>query len=158
MGVEIERKFRVDLSGLPDLPAGTAIRQGYLAVGDEAIVRIRVTPDGAQLTVKGRQHGVSRAEFEYPIPVEDGEALLALCAGGLIEKTRHHIPIEDHVFEIDVFEGSCAGLVIAEVELASEDEAFPRPAWLAAEVSADARYSNLALLRRPYTRWPTDER
>jgi len=158
MGVEIERKFLVHVQQLPELHAGTPIRQGYLAFGDDAIVRVRLTPDAAYLTIKGRPRAIVRAEFEYAIPLADAEALLAMCAGGLIEKTRHRVPVERHVFEIDVFAGASAGLVIAEVELGSELERFPRPDWLGAEVSGDERYSNAALSRHPYVRWEDDER
>jgi adenylate cyclase len=114
---------------------------------------VRRAGDAAMLTIKGITTGVTRLELEYPIPVTDAPALLALCEQPLIEKRRH---VEEHAgkrWEIDVFLGANAGLVIAELELASEDEAFEPPPWLGAEVSGDARYYNNNLIANPYSRW-----
>ena len=149
---EIERKFLVEPSWHPS-DAGTLYRQGYLSSHPERVVRVRLAGDAAMLTIKGITTGVTRAEFEYPIPVDDAPALLALCEQPLIEKRRH---VEVHAgkrWEIDVFSGANTGLVIAELELASEDEAFERPPWLGAEVSGDPRYYNNNLIANPYSRW-----
>jgi adenylate cyclase len=153
VGVEIERKFLVVPERLPALHDGTPMRQGYLSKQTDLTVRVRLTPAAAFLTLKGPTRSISRAEFEYPIPRLDAEALLALCAGRVVEKVRHRVAVEKHVFEVDVFSGANTGLVVAEVELASEDEAFPRPDWLAAEVSHDRRYANSALAEHPYSDW-----
>ena len=152
MGVEIERKFRVHAAWQPT-QAGQAMDQGYLSLEPARTVRVRRAGAAAWLTVKGRNLGPRRAEFEYPIPVDDADAMLALCVGR-VRKTRYLEPVGAHVFEVDVFEGENAGLVIAEVELAAVDEAFERPAWLGAEVTEDARYFNSALAAHPYRAWP----
>ena len=149
---EIERKFLVEPSWRPR-DAGTLYRQGYLSSHAERVVRVRLAGDAAMLTVKGVTTGVTRAEFEYPIPAGDAPALLALCEQPLIEKRRH---VELHAgkrWEIDVFLGANTGLLIAELELAAEDEAFDRPPWLGAEVSGDPRYYNNNLIANPYSRW-----
>jgi adenylate cyclase len=152
VAAEIERKFLVDPSWHPR-DAGTFFQQGYLNSHRERVVRVRLQGDSAKLTIKGVTTGVTRAEFEYPIPVADAPALLALCEQPLIEKRRH---LEHHAgktWEVDVFLGANAGLIVAELELASEDEPFERPPWLGAEVSDDPRYYNNNLISRPYTRW-----
>ncbi|MDP9902241.1 CYTH domain-containing protein [Variovorax ginsengisoli] len=124
---------------------GTRMAQGYVA--DNGMwVRVRIAGDLAFLTLKGKSVGLSRAEFEYPIPLADASALLAdHCGLGKLEKVRYLVPVEGFVFEVDVFEGTLAGLVTAEVELPSEDIASPTPAWLGKEVSHDFRYSNAQL-------------
>ena len=152
MAVEIERKFLVAARDWATLGEGECYRQGYLA-RDPVTVRIRVAGERGYLTLKGRSTGISRSEFEYGIPLEDAEALLALCTTPLIEKTRYRIPHGQHVWEVDVFDGDNAGLVVAEIELASEDEPFQRPDWLGEEVSGDYRYSNSALAVTPYRQW-----
>ena len=151
--VEIERKFRV--VGRPWTLAGegVAIRQGYLARGQGTLVRVRLTGERAWLTVKGPASGISRPEFEFAIPRSDGEAMLELCEGHIIHKTRYRIQEQAAVFELDVFEAENAGLVVAEIELESETQAFVRPAWLGEEVSLDPRYRNSELSRRPYSAW-----
>jgi adenylate cyclase len=166
MGIEIERKF---------LPSGDAWRQaasrvvpmaqGYLndlaAVDSgamQASIRVRIEGEAAFLNIKSREAGPSRQEFEYPVPLDDATALLALCVGGRIEKRRHHVAHAGHHWEIDEFLGDNAGLVVAEIELASVDEAFARPAWLGAEATHAKRYYNLALASRPYAQWREDER
>ncbi len=152
MGREIERKFLVtDDFVVPE--GGTQMVQGYLAVSTELTVRVRRAGDEGFLTIKGKTVGISRLEYEYRIPVCDAEEMLALCAGGLVAKTRHEVPSGAHVFEVDVFSGENTGLVMAELELASEDEPFERPAWLGEEVSYDRRYTNSALARCPFQTW-----
>jgi adenylate cyclase len=151
MGIEIERKFLVHdtrmLAGVP----GVHMRQGYLArSGKDAgmTVRVRIAGPQAWLTLKGDAHGISRSEFEYPVPVADAEAMLGSCPWPVLEKTRHRLPVGMHVFEVDVFHGALAPLVLAEVELRAEDEAFTRPAWLGEEVSDDPQYRNSELAAR----------
>jgi adenylate cyclase len=152
VGQEIERKFLVDPAWRPT-GSGTYFRQGYLNSAKERVVRVRVADSTAKLTIKGANVGVSRAEFEYDIPQDDAEALLLICEQPIVEKRRHLVPFGGHTFEVDVFEGANAGLVIAELELASEDEAFERPPWLGAEVSDDPRYYNNNLMLRPFSTW-----
>lgn len=166
MGIEIERKFLLAGDGWRAAVARTLVmEQGYLndlALVDSgamhASVRVRIEDDAARLNIKSRELGASRQEFEYPIPVADARALLALCVGGLVVKRRHHVEHAGHLWEIDEFGGDNAGLVVAEIELGSEDEAFARPDWLGAEVTASPRYYNLALASRPYSQWRDDER
>jgi adenylate cyclase len=155
VGIEIERKFLVDqASWTPGAEPGVEMRQGYIASSDRAVVRIRVEGARAVLTIKGRTTGVSRPEYEYEIPVDDAEQMLATLAGALVEKVRYRIPLDKHVWEVDVFGGANAGLVVAEIELSSPDEPFARPAWIGAEVSHDPRYRNSALAQVPFTQWP----
>ncbi|MBA2544966.1 MAG: CYTH domain-containing protein [Deltaproteobacteria bacterium] len=152
MSQEIERKFLVDPAWKP-ASAGTAFRQGYLNSAKERVVRVRLAGNAAKLTIKGKTIGVTRAEFEYDIPTADAEALLALCEQPIIEKRRHLEEFGGHTFEVDVFAGANAGLIIAELELTSEDEAFSKPPWLRDEVSDDPRYYNNNLMLKPYSTW-----
>ncbi|MEZ4386844.1 MAG: CYTH domain-containing protein [Candidatus Krumholzibacteriia bacterium] len=154
MGVEIERKFLVAddaWHGLAD--AGTRMRQGYLCTAKERTVRVRVAGPTAWLTIKGEAQGARRAEYEYPIPPADAEDLLRLCEPTLIEKTRYRLEHAGHVWEVDVFAGANAPLVVAEVELRAVDEAVALPAWLGAEVTGDRRYQNSQLSRHPFSHW-----
>ena len=155
MATEIERKFLVEGDAWrAAADEGTPYLQGYLASGEGATVRVRMAGPKGKLTIKGKSQGIARAEYEYSIPAADAEAMLrTLCKGHLVEKTRYRIPVGAHVWELDVFAGANAGLVMAEVELGAEDEAFERPAWAAREVSDDARYFNAYLARRPFTTW-----
>ena len=151
MGIEIERKFLVTGEAWRGRVrgAGMAMRQGYLAAGGASApgVRVRLAGDQAWLTVKG-PGGLVRAEFEYPIPVEDARGMLALCIAPIIEKTRFEVPHSGHLWIVDVFHGPAhlAGLVLAEIEMDSADASPPLPDWLGAEVTGDARYSNAALV------------
>ena len=166
MGIEIERKFLV----VGDAWRAQASRrqrmaQGYLndaasvdAGTQKASVRVRIAGEQAALNLKSREIGASRQEFEYPIPVADAEALLALCVGGTIDKTRHYVSVGAHVWEVDEFHGDNAGLVVAEIELGAVDEVFETPAWAGAEVTEHTRYYNLALSARPYARWTDEEK
>jgi adenylate cyclase len=148
MGIEIERKFLV--AG-PEWRSGVvatrALRQAYMAVTVGAAIRIRIEDDSAAwLTIKSAGAGLARAEFEYAIPVADAEQLLALRIGGVVEKRRHIVPAEgDARWEIDVFSGGLAGLVIAEIELERTDQPIPQPYWLGKEITGDARFSNANL-------------
>jgi adenylate cyclase len=155
MAIEIERKFLVH----PDWPrpsSGTRLVQGYLTSGGPISVRIRASGDQAWLTVKGPTRGLSRAEFEYQVPLEDAREMLALTHAAPIEKTRYLVDHGTHTIEVDVFEGRNSGLVVAEIELGSEIEAFDKPNWLGEEVSTDPRYRNTALSQRPYESWKTE--
>jgi len=146
MGVEIERKFLVvGEAWREEVASHSDIRQAYLAVNDRNTVRVRIKDTAAFLTVKSAAPALTRAEYEYPIPVADAEALLALRSGRLIEKRRHIVPHGALRWEIDVFSGDLDGLVIAEIELPSEGTAFARPAWLGEEVTGEPRYSNASL-------------
>lgn len=155
MPQEIERKFLVrsdDWRRAAD--AGTRYRQGYLSTDAARIVRVRVAGERAWVTIKGSARGIARDEYEYPVPVADADAMLdRLCLHPLIEKVRYHVPFAGHVWEVDVFERDNAGLVVAEVELPAEDTPVELPPWAGAEVSDDPRYSNAALVERPYSTW-----
>lgn len=154
MSVEIERKFLVRDQRWKSLAQGTLLRQGYLSSSRERIVRVRIEGGGAMLTIKGPTVGASRAEWEYPIPLEDAQEFLAnLCERPLIEKYRYRIPFGGLVWEVDEFLGDNAGLVVAEVELENENQAFAKPEWVGEEVTHDSRYFNANLLRHPYSKW-----
>ena len=154
MAKEIERKYLVKPGAWTPRDAGTHFKQGYLNSQKERVVRVRIEGDEARLTIKGLTRGVTRCEFEYGIPVEDAAILLdSLCEHPLIDKHRHKEVHFGKTWEIDVFHGSNEGLVVAELELASEDEKFERPAWVVAEVSGDPRYFNSNLLKNPYSHW-----
>ncbi|MEP6505223.1 MAG: CYTH domain-containing protein [Betaproteobacteria bacterium] len=153
MGIEIERKFLVVGDDWRQAPA-VPYAQGYLNRDKQRTVRVRIVRDQAWLTVKGASVGATRAEFEYAIPVADAEQLLALCDGPLVRKTRRVVVHAGATWEIDEFEGDNAGLVVAEIELASEDAAFEAPPWLGAEVTHDPRYFNSNLASAPYSTWP----
>jgi len=166
MGIEIERKFLVSGDGWR-MAAHEVVpmAQGYLndlAMVDggamNASVRVRIQGDAAFLNIKSRELGASRQEFDYPIPVAEARALLALCVGGLVDKRRHYVEFEGHLWEVDEFLGDNSGLVVAEIELSREDEAFARPGWLGPEATHAQRYYNLALASHPYSRWSEDER
>lgn len=155
MAIEIERKFLVtDDRWRAASDGGTSYRQGYIAGSRHGSVRVRVQGDQAFLNIKSATLGVRRLEFEYPIPLADAEAMLeSLCEKPLIEKTRYLLQQGRHHWEIDVFAGENAGLVVAEIELGSEDEDFQRPVWLGDEVSHDPRYYNVSLVTHPYKDW-----
>ena len=152
MATEIERKFLVHGdSWRSQVDSERRIVQGYIAHTDKAKARVRVTGDDAMLTIKGAFHGISRSEYEYPIPVADALSMLEeLATDPVIDKVRHLIPFGDHVWELDVFAGENAGLVMAEVELADADEGFEVPGWAGPEVSDDDRFYNVNLARRPF--------
>jgi adenylate cyclase len=151
---EIERKFLVSGEAWRETAEGTRYRQGFLSTEPERTVRVRVAGPRGSITVKGKNVGARRAEFEYEIPVADAERMLdTLCQRPLIEKIRYTLPVGPHTWEIDVFEGSNAGLVVAEIELSSEDEAFEKPEWVGDEVTEDPRYFNSNLVANPYGTW-----
>ena len=166
MAIEIERKFLVTGDGWRNAAhAVVAMAQGYIndqAAMDEgrqrASVRVRIAGEQAFLNLKSRELGHTRQEFEYPVPLADGRALLALCVGGVIDKRRHLVRHGSHLWEVDEFLGDNAGLVVAEIELEDAGEAFERPGWLGAEVTDSPRHYNLALAARPYSQWSEAER
>ncbi len=156
MKQEIERKFLVAGDGWRGQAEGTLIRQGYVARTRDRVVRVRVAGDQAFLTVKIRSNpdGLARSEFEYPIPLDEGAAMLdSLAPGEIIEKRRHAILFGGLLWEVDEFAGANQGLVVAEVELESEDQPFARPDWLGEEVSRVSRYLNVELAAHPYVGW-----
>ena len=157
MGIEIERKFLVEGDAWRVGASPSRIVQGFLSRDPERIVRVRLRDGEAFLTIKAKGSGLARVEVEVAIPAEEARQLLPLCLPPLIEKTRHLVTWAGHLWEIDEFYGDNAGLVVAEVELAAEDEIFERPPWLGREVSEDFRYSNAALSERPWRDWRSDE-
>ncbi|WP_297110192.1 CYTH domain-containing protein [uncultured Devosia sp.] len=151
MAEEIERKFLVsDDSWRQEVTSSKRLVQGYLSSNAKATVRIRIADDSkAVLTLKGPTDGISRAEFEYVVPLEDARQMLALARPNVVEKVRHLVPHAGLTWEVDVFEGAHAGLVMAEVELEAEDQAVDLPDWAGREVSHDDRYANASLARVP---------
>lgn len=166
MGIEIERKFLLrDDSWRSAVTRSTRMSQGYL-VGAQALhegharasVRVREAGELAWLNIKAATAGIARAEFEYAIPREDAAAILATLCDGVLEKIRHHVLVDNVLFEIDEFLGDNVGLLVAEVELPAVDAPFPRPPWLGREVSALARYYNVNLMAQPYRDWSPAQR
>lgn len=154
MAREIERKFLVaddSWRGIAD--AGVRMSQGYLSRETGRTVRVRIAGENAWLTIKGAAEGISRAEFEYGIPVADAAELLAMCEPSVIDKTRYRVEFAGYVWEVDVFHGENDGLIVAEVELADEGETPELPGWAGAEVSDDRRYANSVLSRVPFSQW-----
>jgi adenylate cyclase len=156
MGIEIERKFRLASDGWrAQVLHQTLLRQGYIANTPRASVRVRLAGEIGWLSVKAITRALSRAEYEVVIPaLEANEMLDRLCEGPLIEKWRHIVVYQGSKWEIDEFLGENAGLVIAELELESEDALFVKPPWLGAEVTHDERYYNFRLSQKPYRHWP----
>jgi CYTH domain-containing protein len=153
MAVEIERKFLVIGDAWRVAATGTSYRQGYLCNRVDCSVRIRTGGNEAWLTIKGETVGMTRQEFEYPIPLADAEALLALCQQPLIEKVRYRVEHAGHVWEVDEFASDNAGLVVAEIELHSADQLLELPDWVGEEVTLDPRYYNASLQLIPYRLW-----
>ena len=154
MGKEIERKFLINGDAWRMLTEGTMYRQGYLNSAKERTVRVRTVGEKAFLTIKGITVGATRAEYEYEIPFGDCNALLDnLAEKPLIEKKRYKIRQGEFTWEIDEFFGENQGLIVAEIELVSEDQKFDKPAWIGAEVTGDPRYFNSNLIKNPFTRW-----
>ena len=153
MGIEIERKFLVAGEGWKNFAGeGSVCKQGYLAADETKTVRVRVIGEKAYLTIKGSTEGITRPEFEYEIDRRDAVDMLKLC-GSIVEKTRYVLEENGLTWEVDVFYGANDGLVMAEVELESEDQPLNLPDWVGEEVSADPRYYNACLAIHPYTTW-----
>lgn len=156
MAKEIERKFLVTNEDWRSDDA-SEYRQGYISLDKERTVRVRMAGNKAYLTVKGLTKGATRREFEYEIPLTDATEMLAnLCRRPLIEKQRHKVLYGGLIWEIDEFFGENSGLIVAEVELESEDQPFERPPWLGKEVTGDSRYYNVNLVQKPYANWKAD--
>ena len=155
MGLEIERKFLVAGDFKPFANKATRIIQGYLSSVPERTVRVRIKDDKGFLTVKGTssKSGTTRFEWEKEIPVGEAQELIAICESGVIDKTRYIVEAGRHIYEIDEFHGDNQGLIVAEIELASEDETFAKPQWLGKEVTGDTRYYNSMLMKNPYRNW-----
>lgn len=153
--LEIERKFLVRSDAWRSrIRSSTSMRQGYLNNETHCSVRVRIADDRAWLNLKGVTIGAQRLEFEYDIPVMDAHSMLnELTCKPLIEKIRHLVDVGDHTWEIDVFEGDNAGLIVAEIELDDPDECFEKPEWLGEEVTHDARYYNTCLSSHPFKHW-----
>ena len=154
MAKEIERKFLVKGDKWKSMAEGVLYRQGYLNSVKERTVRIRTVGDKAFLTIKGITVGATRAEYEYPISFDDCNAMLdTLAEKPIIEKKRYKIPQDRFVWEIDEFFGENQGLIVAEIELESEDQEFDKPDWIGEEVTGDPRYFNSNLIKHPFTKW-----
>lgn len=157
MAVEIERKFLVVGNSWRTLGVGVAYRQGYLLSSPGLVVRVRVAGNTGYLTIKGASDGISRAEFEYAIPIADATELLnTFCERPLIEKVRHRIPWKGLIWEVDEFTGANQGLILAEVELTDPNQIIHLPDWISSEVSHDPRYFNTYLAKHPYIEWGKD--
>ena len=155
MATEIERKFLViNNHWRAAADAGMDVIQGYFTTDQQSSIRVRLSGDRASLNIKSATLGVTRSEYDYPIPAADAREMLEhLCTKPLIEKKRYHVRHGQHLWEIDVFSGENEGLVVAEIELAHSDEQFIRPSWLGVEVSDDPRYYNVCLVQHPYSHW-----
>ncbi len=155
MATEIERKFLVLNQDWQEYTRSELhIVQAYLATNEFSSTRIRIQNDKANINIKSATLGISRTEFEYAIPVDDAQLMIdELCVKPAIEKTRYIVKHMQHTWEIDVFSGDNEGLIVAEIELSSPDEAFEKPSWLGEEVSHDKRYYNVCLIENPYKTW-----
>jgi len=155
MGVEIERKFMVDHKkwGALKKPAGTHYHQGYLVDKLNCTIRVRLAGPTGFITIKGSNSGITRKEFEYKIPASDAAELIKEFAGSSVEKIRYKIKFAGKLWEIDEFMGDNLGLIMAEIELKSENEVFEKPAWITGEVSHDSRYYNSNLAKNPFKNW-----
>lgn len=156
MATEIERKYLVHPKAWEKAKTKATfslISQGYLSLEAERTVRIRIKEEVAFLTIKGKTKGISRVEFEYPIPLKDGLDLLKLCQGSMIQKRRYLLKENQLTWEVDEFEGDNKGLIIAEVELESETQEPILPSWIKEEVSDDNRYYNSNLVTHPFKNW-----
>ena len=154
MALEIERKYLIDLEKLGTLENGIRIKQGYLSINKESVVRVRIKNDKGYLTVKGSNNSISRLEFEYEIPFDEANEMLDnLCQKPVIDKSRYIVNYETNIWEIDIFYGDNEGLVVAEVELKDENEKINLPSWIKEEVSQDVRYFNSNLMKHPYKDW-----
>ena len=154
--VEIERKFLVvNADFMAESTERFRIVQGYLNSNPERTVRVRIKGDKGYITIKGKgnESGLTRFEWEKEIAISEAEALLQLCENGVIDKTRYNVMFDDHLFEVDVFTGENDGLIVAEIELQSENEIFSKPSWLGEEVTSEEKYYNAYLSNYPYTSW-----
>ena len=158
MGMEIERKYLIKkiCGKMPWEKQGihsSLLQQGYLHNSENAVVRVRTADNRGFLTIKGKTENACRKEFEYEIPLAEAIEMLALCQGATINKRRYCVDYMGFIWEIDVFSGDNAGLVVAEIELKAPDQVFPEPPWLGKDVTHDPRYYNSNLVLRPFCRW-----
>ena len=154
MAIEIERKFLVKEKPFSIAKRSLKINQGYIINEKSKVIRVREKGDDYFLTIKGNNIGISRLEYDFPISKEDAKELIFhFCKTTLIEKTRHYIEHEEHTWEVDEFHGKNNGLIVAEIELESEDEKFEIPDWVGEEVTQDNRYYNMNLAIHPFTSW-----
>lgn len=156
MGVEIERKFLVkqELWATVNSSNSIVIRQAYLSDHPDKTIRVRTAGNKGYLTIKGMAKGITRAEYEWEIPAEEAHELIDHFCTDVIEKTRHFVFFQQKRWEVDEFRGSNQGLLVAEIELQSEDENFEKPVWIGEEVTHDIRYLNSQLIKNPYQQWP----
>ena len=149
MAIEIERRFRVSSDAWrADVARSTHITQGYLAITNQSVIRVRVRDTQGYVTIKSRDGGMARQEFEYAIPLADAQALLELCGQRVLEKTRHEVNYAGYLWEIDEYKEPLEDLILAEVELLSETADPPRPLWVGDEITHDGSFSNSALAQR----------
>lgn len=155
MGQEIERKYLIDKDQWQqvDKPAGQLYRQGYLSLDPNKTIRVRQTPDKGFLTIKGLSIGATRPEYEYEIPLDEAKELLDKFSISELSKTRYKISVDNHIWEVDDFLGDNEGLIVAEIELTSEDECFTIPDWIGEEVTGQEKYYNSNLTTDPYKNW-----
>ncbi|MFA5326908.1 MAG: CYTH domain-containing protein [Prolixibacteraceae bacterium] len=153
MATEIERKFLVDPEKWTPSENGTHYKQAYLGLAPYPTVRVRIAGEKAFLTIKGRSETIARPEFEYEIPVEDAVEMMKLAISSPVEKIRHKQIVDGFLWEIDVFSGANQGLVLAEIELTSENQKFTMPEWILEEVTNDGRYYNSYLSCSPFSFW-----
>ncbi len=155
MAIEIEHKFLLANDSWRALVTHSEnYQQGYLSSNSLTSIRVRLAADKAWLNLKSATIGTQRDEYEYPIPITDASEIITnLCQPPLIEKTRHFVNIQQHIWEIDEFWGENAGLIVAEIELSHVNEKFLQPSWLGLEVTGDIRYYNNQLCQQPYTTW-----
>ena len=154
MAIEIERKFLVKERPFAMAKRSLKINQGYILNEKSKVIRVREKGDDYFLTIKGNNIGISRLEYDFPISKEDAKELIFhFCKTTLIEKTRHYVEHKGHTWEVDEFHGTNDGLIVAEIELESEDEKFEIPNWIGQEVTQDERYYNMNLAVHPYTSW-----
>lgn len=152
--IEIERKFLVDPAVWENQGEPLVIRQGFLATTEKLVCRVRQKGEKFYLSVKADLDGFIRHDFEYEIPARDGRIMLEQhCERAPVEKTRWHVPFAGNIWEVDVFEGANAGLIVAEIELNSADQSFEKPEWAGMEVTDDPRYLNNKLYVTPYSQW-----
>lgn len=151
MYLEIERKFLVSGFNTEGLRY-KKMKQAYLS-NEGCTLRVRIADDKAYITIKGKTSGISRAEFEYEIPMEDANAMMNLAIYPPIIKTRYYAEVGGKTWEVDIFEGENEGLIMAEIELSSENEEFILPEWAIEEVTGDKRYYNAYLAKKPYKKW-----
>lgn len=154
--IEIERKFLVNNTDfVAEATSQTRIIQGYLNSNPERTVRIRIKGDKGFITIKGKgnESGTTRLEWEKEITITEAELLLGICETGIIAKIRYEIPVGNHFYEVDIFEGENQGLILAEIELKDENEWFEKPNWLSNEVTNNEKYYNAYLSNNPYTNW-----